>query len=96
MTKDGAQYSKEVELRANGGRHRDGIYAFRFTTNHSLFESFKANHYKTGEKGEPKLVTGEGANKAQNIIIKIEKDVFIPYLSIPQNLNLIFRRNRLI
>jgi len=74
MTKDGAQYSKEVELRANGGRHRDGIYAFRFTTNHSLFESFKANHYKTGEKGEPKLVTGEGANKAQNIIIKIEKD----------------------
>ncbi|MBC6417885.1 MAG: hypothetical protein GDA44_03365 [Prochloron sp. SP5CPC1] len=81
MTKDGAQYSKEVELRANGGRHRDGIYAFRFTTNHSLFESFKANHYKTNKKGKPKLVTGEStaplrerANKAQNIIIKIEKD----------------------
>lgn len=74
MTKDGAWYSKEVELRANGGRHRDGIYAFRFTTNHSLFESFKANHYKTNKKGKPKLVTGERANKAQNIIIKIEED----------------------
>lgn len=74
MIKDGPTYLKEVMLKANGGRHRNGIYAFRFMTNYSLHEMFRANHYQTNENGKPQLVTGDQAQQGQNIIIKIDKD----------------------
>lgn len=74
MAKQGKSYYKEIQLNANGGRHHDGIYAFRFVTNHNLYQTYKANHYEVDSIGKPELVNKKQANEAQNIIIKINED----------------------
>lgn len=74
MIREGEIYYKEVELRANGGRYRDGVYAFRFAINHNLQETYKADHYKIDSTGKPKLITGAQANQANNIIVKVKQD----------------------
>ncbi|MGK7873985.1 MAG: hypothetical protein AB4426_11935 [Xenococcaceae cyanobacterium] len=86
MAKDGETYYKEVELKANGGRHGNGIYAFRFVTNHDLFQTFKANHDQTDSTGKPQLVMGDRAHQAQNIIIKIDRDGLYKISFNPSNL----------
>lgn len=73
MISDGKTYYKEVELEANGGRQGDGIYALRFVTNHDLRQSFKADR-ETDSTGKPELVTGERAERTQNVMIKVDRD----------------------
>ncbi|MDJ0581600.1 hypothetical protein [Crocosphaera sp.] len=73
MIKDGDSYYKQVELKADGGRHHDGIYALRFVKNHDLYKTFKADHTQLTNSGKPQLVRGEKANEAQNIIIKVDE-----------------------
>jgi hypothetical protein len=85
MVKDGKTYYKEVELKANGGRHHDGVYAFRFVVNHDLYETVKANHNQVDSMGKPQLVDGEKANQAQNIIIKADHDGLYNISFNPQN-----------
>jgi hypothetical protein len=74
MEKAGARYSKQLELRAQGGRHGDGVYAFRFVTNHNLRQTYKADHQDTDDQGKPQLVSGEQSHQAQNVIIKVAQD----------------------
>lgn len=73
MTPDGKTYYKEVELEANGGRQGDGIYALRFVTNHDLRQTFKADR-QIDSTGKPELVTGDRAERGQNVIIKVDRD----------------------
>ncbi|MDJ0575393.1 MAG: hypothetical protein QNJ65_09550 [Xenococcaceae cyanobacterium MO_234.B1] len=74
MAKDGKIYYKKVELKADGGRHHDGVYAFRFVTNHDLYQTFKADHNQVDSTGKPQLLDGEQASQAQNIMVKIDRD----------------------
>jgi len=74
MVKQGESYYKEVKLKADGGRYQDGIYAFRFVTNHDLYQTYKADHYRVDAIGKPQLINGKQANSAQNIIVKVNKD----------------------
>lgn len=71
MSQEGGRYVKEVTLRRNGGRHRDGIYAFRFTAGHSLLNTFKADHSRTDSGGKPTLST---VHQAHNVMMEIHKD----------------------
>ncbi|MCZ8096304.1 MAG: hypothetical protein O9972_00135 [Burkholderiales bacterium] len=86
MIEDGPLYYKELELKANGGRHGNGIYAFRFVTNQNLQQTFKADHNRTDSTGKPKLVAGELAHQAQNIIIKVDRDDVYKISFNPSNL----------
>ena len=74
MIPDGNSYYKQILLKTNGGRHGNGIYAFRFVTNHNLYETCKANHNQLDLNGKPQLVTGEHAHQAQNILIQVHED----------------------
>ena len=73
MIRDGQTYHKEVELEANGGRQGDGIYALRFVTNHDLRQTFKVDR-QIDSSSKPELVTGDRADKAQNVTIKVDRD----------------------
>ena len=83
MTKESDGFYKEVELRANGGRHGDGVYAFRFVTNHDLRQMHKANHQQVDADGKPQLVTGEDSHQAHNVIIKVERDGVYRFRFVP-------------
>ena len=74
MRPDGGAWVADVDLRAAGGRHGDGIYAFRFTCDHVLTRVFKADMSRLDAEGKPLLVSGDAADQAQNIIIQVRRD----------------------
>ena len=74
MTKDGDLFYREVELRATGGRHCDGVYALRFSKNHDLHQMYKAHHKLTDGSGKPRLLKGDDSHRAHNIMIRVEHD----------------------
>lgn len=64
---DGA-FAREVTLRADGGRNRDGVYAMRFFADRELRRVFK----RGARPGE--LVTGDDAPSAGNVIFRVPAD----------------------
>jgi len=60
-------YSRVFYLSPKGGRNADGIYAIRFFTNHDINQVFKQQ--KVG-----RLVTGDSACRANNIIFRVKKE----------------------
>lgn len=74
MQRDGGTFVARVDLRATGGRHGDGIYAFRFVADHQLNRTFKADHGRLDESGKPRLVSGHAADQAHNIMIRVPYD----------------------
>ncbi len=73
MIRDDRTYYKEVKLAADGGRQGDGIYALRFVTNHDLRQTFKVDR-QVDSMGKPELVTGDRADRGQNLMIKVDRD----------------------
>ena len=63
MIPDGPIYYRELELKANGGRHGNGIYAFRFVTNHDLRQTFKVDRAQTDGRGKPQSSLWLAENK---------------------------------
>ena len=62
--KDGS-FIRELDLRTDGGRNRDGIYAMRFFTNRELRQVYKRGT-ETG-----RLITATQAAFAGNIIFRV-------------------------
>lgn len=60
-----ATFSATLRLEADGGRHRDGIYAMRFGTDRDILRTYK----RGTEPG--RLVTGEDAAFAGNIFFRV-------------------------
>jgi hypothetical protein len=71
---DRAIFFKEVYLTRHGGRHGDGVYALRFCLNHDLRGTLKADHQALDGDGRPKLVSGDSATQAQNVMIRAQRD----------------------
>jgi ankyrin repeat protein len=74
MVREGDTYVAQVSLKRFGGRHGDGVYAFRFTTDHLLCHVVKADLARTRADGRPFLVTGEAADQAHNVLIQVPQD----------------------
>ncbi len=69
LSGDATEFRKTVALSPSGGRHGDGVYAVRFTTNSDLDQVFKAD--PKAEVG--RLLTAERAYAGQNIIFRVTR-----------------------
>ncbi|XXX74574.1 ankyrin repeat domain-containing protein [Sorangium sp. So ce134] len=74
MTVSEGRFHREFFLSRDGGRHGDGVYAFRFVLDHDLRKTYKADHARRDANGKPSLVHGDAADQAQNVMIRVEQD----------------------
>ena len=65
MAASDGSFVRELELRVDGGRNRDGIYAMRLVTDRELRQTFK----RGGQAG--RLVSGPQAAFANNIVFRV-------------------------